>query len=567
MTEAFWPARIEIPGTARRGAGFLVTDRHVMTCAHVVRGHDGARVTLRDGTSAMATVVRAGPWWTETAAGADVAVLELPAAVAVPPARLAPYAALEIYAGQTLDIFGFPDQYGVGGVHTNYVAEPHHLVGDDIQIEAEGATGVRLQEGFSGAAVVHRATRQVVGMVRRAATGDERIGLMTPVASLAGHCPALADRIRLGLIDPAAYGELRAALRSVDFPRERFTQLLTWVRGKIPSLREDLTSVPGLVEALVVDTVAVDDREMRYHLSGLLSTFENEDVSRWAGRHLGRVEAPAAKPVRDGAVVICLEPTAREGGEAYRLKVWTVTEADGLLEEPVADVPGLSRDQWQPAVERELAAAIDRIPRSVREVTVEFVLPRMFLAEPVDEWLNLRDDRTPLGISKPLVVRDLDWFQDGPPDLAWRAESLREGKTGLAEVLRVWDCGQPLTKPVVFKANLRKNGGPHAVCLAGEWALPAQVSVAVGAQPPVLLWRRHPCPPGRHADYAECVSQRFVRELTGHLAGVTIDDVASHVLELRRDSVAGEDETHCGSGLVLLRDDARRRPMPLGFAG
>jgi hypothetical protein len=203
----------------------------------------------------------------------------------------------------------------------------------------------------------------------------------------------------------------------------------------------------------------------------------------------------------------------------------------------------------------------------VREVTVEFVLPRMFLAEPVDEWLNLRDDNSPLGISKPTVVRDLDWFNDGPPDLAWRAESLRDGKTSLAEVLRDWDCGRQLSKPLVFKALLRRGGGPLAVALSGEWARPAQVSVAVGAAPPVLLWRRHPCPPGPHADYAECVSQRFVRELKAQLAGVTIDEVARRVLDLRIDSVAGEDDTHCGSGLVLLRDDARRRPMSLGFAG
>lgn len=396
MTEAFWQARIDLPGTIRRGTGFLVSDRHVVTCAHVVRGHEEAQVTLRDGTSGKGVVLRRGPWWTPGAEEADVAVVELSSPVGVLPAPLAPYACLEIYAGHPLDIFGFPDQHRENGVYTDYAAEPHHFVGADIQLKASDAVGVRLQEGFSGAAVVHRASQQVVGMVRKAATGDERIGLMVPVGGLAAHCPALGDHIRLGLLDPPAYRELRAALESVRFSPERLRQLLTWLRGKVPGVRDDLTTLLAIVEALVVDTYAVDDRETRYHLVGLLAHLESDEALGWAFEHFGRSETLSSArrdEPRDGGIVVCLEPTAGVGAEAYRLKVWTVTEPDGFLEEPVSDVPGLARDQWQERVELALAEAFDRIPPDVGEVTVEFVLPRMLLSEPVDEWTNLREDR------------------------------------------------------------------------------------------------------------------------------------------------------------------------------
>ncbi|XVU29888.1 trypsin-like peptidase domain-containing protein [Actinoplanes sp. CA-054009] len=571
MIEAFWPARVDIPGTIRWGTGFLVTDRHVVTCAHVVRGHEEAQVTLRDGTSAKGTVLRHGPWWSAGAEAADVAVLELTAPVDVEPARLAPFAAPEIYAGQTLGIFGYPDHYRDDGVYAGYTAEPYHLVGTDIQLTASGAIGVRLQEGFSGAAVVHEPTQQVVGMVRKAATGDERIGLMVPVATLAEHCPALGDRVWLGPIAPAAYRGLREALGTVRHRPEEFRRVLSLMRSRVPGLRADLRSIEGVVEALVVDTVAVDDRETRYHLRGLLGELDSDRVHEWVTRELGagdRSDQAAVRPgpLHDGGIVVCLEPIAGGGAESYRLKVWTVTEADGLLEEPVADVSGLTRGDWQERVERELLRALERIPRTVREVAVEFVLPRMFLAEPVDEWFDHRED-TPLGVSRPVVVRDLDWFiNDDAGVLTERTDDLRSRASGVGEALRWRECVPPPTSINAFRAWLRLDQSPRAFGLAGGWSRPEYVTAAVVAGSPVLLWQRRPCPPGTHAEGVECTGRRFVRELTEELAGVPVDALAEKVRRLRAQSMADEDTGHCGSGLVLLRDDGRRRPASLGFA-
>ncbi|SNY73055.1 VMAP-C domain-containing protein [Paractinoplanes atraurantiacus] len=571
MTEAFWQARVDIPGTIRWGSGFLVTNRHVVTCAHVVRGHEEAQVTLRDGTTAKGTVLRHGPWWTPQSEGADVAVLELTEPVDVRPARLGPYAALEIYAGQSLDIFGFPDRHRENGVHTGYTAEPHHLVGADIQLSATDAIGVRLQEGFSGAAVVHGPTQQVVGMVRKAATGDERIGLMVPVGTLVEHCPALGEQIWLGPFDPAVYRGLREALRRVHCRPERLRRILSLVRRQVPALRADLRTVEGVVEALVVDTVTVDDRETRYHLRGMLGELESDPVDEWVIRELGageRTEQRAVRPgpLHDGGIVVCLEPIAGGGGESYRLKIWTVTEADGLLEEPVADVSGLARGEWQERVEHELLRALERIPRTVREVAVEFVLPRMFLSEPVDEWFDHRED-TPLGVSRPVMVRDLDWFINGEADvLAQRTDDLRSRRAGVGDALMWRDCTDPLPRLRSFKAWLRMNGSPRAFGLAGEWSRPEFVVAAVAAGPPVLLWQRRPCASGVHAEDVECTGRRFVRELKEELAGVPVDALADKVRQLRAVSMAEEDAGHCGSGLVLLRDDGQRRPMVLGFA-
>src|SRR5690242_20432684 len=127
-------------------------------------------------------------------------------------------------------------------------------------------------------------------MLRAAAPGDERIALMVPVSELAGHCPALGETISLGPLDPAAYRELRDSLRPLAERPERVRQLLTRVRAKVPSLRADLRSVEAIVEAVVLETMTVDERETRYHLAGLLGLLEIDSASRWMAEHLSRGE-------------------------------------------------------------------------------------------------------------------------------------------------------------------------------------------------------------------------------------------------------------------------------------
>jgi hypothetical protein len=570
MIEPRWQARIDIPGTRRRGSGFLVTDRHVFTCAHVVHGHDEAAVTLRDAPDPRpATVVADGPWWSPTAAEADVAVLELHDPVAVEPAVFAPHTGVEIYALQPLATSGYPRGYEPTGVSTGCTVSPYRLIGPNVQLDAQDDLGVWLQEGFSGAAVYHEGTGQVLGMVKAAGRGAERVGVMVPVTQLARHCPRLDDLIELGSLSAKAYTELRDALRTLRLPPVEVGRILTSVRAKIEGMPHHLTSLAAVVEAMVVETMLVDDAEMRWHLAGLMSRLDTDETRRWASLHLwpGALPEVKAEPTHDGAVVVRLEPAAASGAEAYDLTVWTVTGADGELSEPVVSEPGLTRGQWQDRVEDGLCRALGRMPMTVSAVVVEFVLPRRFLSEPVDEWFNRADDDTPLGVSRPVVVRDLDWFNHAnPADLTNRVRRLRDTATSLGDRMRWRDCRKAPGSPIAFKAWLRTGDGPLALGLTGQWAQPEHLSSAVASGPPVMVWRREPCAPGTHESGTECAGLRFSRDLTEALRGVTIDAVAQRVRELRADAAAEEDEMHCGSGITLLRDDGLRRPMPLSFA-
>lgn len=572
MTGERWQSRVEVPGTATRGSGFLVAPRHVLTCAHVVQGHKDVRVTLMDGGGPrQATVVDSGAWWTpEAHEPGDVAVLELEEAVAVEPARFAPLSAVEIYRDQKLTAFGFPAGHADRGVSSVFTADPTSWIGNHLQITATDDLGVWLRSGFSGAAVVHGTTKKVVGMVKAATRGEARVGVMVPVGELVRRVPALDDLIPLRPFSAAAYRQLRRVLADIELDEIEIGRLLNHFRTRHPALPAHLSSLQSIVEALVIETVTRDDDEVRDNLAVFLVRLGTGPTLRWAAEHLWQDRPPPAKapepePAGEGAIVVRLAPTAGDG--AYELTVWTVTDPDGELSDPVRHEEGLAYEHWQERVEAAVAEALRRIPYPIETVVVEFVLPRAFLSEAVDEWISHGDDHTELGVARPVVVRDLDWFSaENPAELSRRAKAVRGHPGPLVELLRWRDCARPPGRPSAFKAWLRAGEVSLVLGLAGDWSRPEQLSHAVACGLPVMVWRRGDCEPEAHVRGETCAGAAFRRELTDRLDGVTVSTVAERVRQLRAEFVAGESGLQCGNAITLLLDDSRRRPAPLDFA-
>ena len=104
MQDVRWLARITTAGPAGplTGAGILISDREVLTCAHVVHGVTEAEVRLvahPDRPPLAATVVLRGPWPELPGGAGDVAVLELSEPVPAQTASPAPFAPLHRWAG------------------------------------------------------------------------------------------------------------------------------------------------------------------------------------------------------------------------------------------------------------------------------------------------------------------------------------------------------------------------------------------------------------------------------------------------------------------------------------
>jgi len=167
-------ARVRTPGGRVCGAGFLVAERLLCTCAHVVAdalGGSASSVEPPDGVVGVdfpfldggACEGRVSVWRrVGDAPPEDVALLALKGAV---PARARPARLLapRVLAGHEFRVCGFPEGSDVG-VWARGVLDERRADGT-VQIEREGPSGFRVQPGHSGAPVWDVRERGVVGMV------------------------------------------------------------------------------------------------------------------------------------------------------------------------------------------------------------------------------------------------------------------------------------------------------------------------------------------------------------------------------------------------------------------
>ncbi|WP_410573416.1 trypsin-like peptidase domain-containing protein [Amycolatopsis sp. cmx-4-61] len=183
------------------GAGMLLGESVVLTCAHVVQAAgeealSGAHVHVRfvglDGMPETLASVRPGCWVPPSEDGrGDIALLDLAEAFSHVPG--APLVRLGAVRDRVVHTYGFPapHRYGVW-VNNAELAGPAGAGGEWIQLNSP-LPGERVRRGFSGAGVIDKATGAVLGMVVTEYT-DERAGLayLIPVEVIVRHVPDVA---------------------------------------------------------------------------------------------------------------------------------------------------------------------------------------------------------------------------------------------------------------------------------------------------------------------------------------------------------------------------------------
>lgn len=205
-----WRVRIYDADGFVRGAGVLVSDRHILTCAHVIV--DGWPVTTGPGFLVLVdfparlslgkceAMVSENGWFpvnaegeTGAAGNGDVAVLELAMPVSLPSAMIAP-------AGQALNRRVWMSGYPAGAVHGvkafARVSEKPAPETDWVQLDAVHALGQRVDRGFSGAGVVDEENGTVLGIVV-AFYGSElaQVNWMLPIETIERYWPVLRERV------------------------------------------------------------------------------------------------------------------------------------------------------------------------------------------------------------------------------------------------------------------------------------------------------------------------------------------------------------------------------------
>ncbi|MGW3963535.1 trypsin-like peptidase domain-containing protein [Amycolatopsis sp. NPDC005003] len=254
------------------GAGMLLGESTVLTCAHVVQAAgeealSGAHVLVRfvglDGMPETLAAVRPGCWVPPSEDGrGDIALLDL--AEAFPHVPGAPLVRLGAVRDRVVHTYGFPapHRYGVW-VNNAELAGPAGAAGEWIQLNSP-LPGERVRRGFSGAGVIDKATGAVLGMVVTEYT-DERAGLayLIPVEVIVRHVPDVARWVG----DPPrpSAGPLIVVIGDRDSAvREGF---LAQVRRERRGSR-----VSGDRLAAIVDATGKTTGEVAEHVSAGIST-------------------------------------------------------------------------------------------------------------------------------------------------------------------------------------------------------------------------------------------------------------------------------------------------------
>ncbi|MFD7457801.1 MULTISPECIES: VMAP-C domain-containing protein [unclassified Streptomyces] len=542
MSKSAWHARIVCGREV--GAGFLVSARRVLTCAHVVRFSDTADITVtfpgrRDLGAVRATVTVHGGWRGGAADPGDLAVLELSREVPLAPAAFAPPGAEQ--GRPELVAYGFPKGYDEGMLAV-YRALPGPLISDEwVQLEAVSAHGQPLAAGFSGAAVT-LADGTVVGMVSAiAGSPDVRVGRMLPTEVMARYWGELGELVPT----PGHHAEERRRLYALvrQAERARLTcrpdQLYVDAVGPFgPPLPEG--GFPTLERAAAYVQFEVP---------------EEEAVTRFADRLAGLIGEQAGDSGPAAAWSPIVVEIEHSGAGADQVTVEVSAYRDGHRR-PVG-ARRLPRTGVRAYVQERIDEAFTQLAPDADEL-ITFVLPREWLNEPVARWECSPDDPTPLGCAYPLVVADRARHRSGRlrHQLAKKWQKLDTGGATLHRVA----CGTP-ERPPSLRKRLRDHDAAMAAYTVPPTAALPHFEAGLNVPVPVLLWSRTGCPGIGHD--GPCGGGAFLDELTESVTGVPPADLPRHVRALRDTAeAADEPDRHWARDLQLMWDDPRCFPEP-----
>ncbi|MEV0317707.1 trypsin-like peptidase domain-containing protein [Streptomyces sp. NPDC050658] len=561
MSSASWHARIVCGGEI--GAGFLVSDRHVLTCAHVVRSSGRAQIAVSfphraDLGELPAAVCAHGGWDGRGDDPGDLAVLELDRPVPVRPAEFA--APDDAYAEPRprLLVYGFPKGYPEGTL-AEYRATAAQLIADEwVQLEAWSAHGQPLAPGFSGAAVTLADSNRVVGMVSAAphASTGVRNGRMLPASVMARYWAPLGDLIPTPGHRRAAKERLRelveraASSGLADDPERLYHDAVGPLGPPVP-----LGGFDSLWSAAWYVLWEVDDPDalgrLADRLAGLLAAPEPAD-------------RPAACEPPDWSPILVDIKHSGEGGGKLLVEVSAYREGH---RHPVGS-DTLATDGVRSFVQARVDDAFSHLAPGTDEL-LAFVLPRELLNWPVAQWPCGADDPTPLGCSYPLVVTDRSRRRGGlRHQLARKWEAL-EGRPPTA--LHRVECGSR-EKPGKLRFRLRQEGAdlagfasPPRADRAAPGAEVTHFDVSLTAPVPVLLWPRTGCADAdKHGEaYGSCAGSEFLDRLATHVDGLRPAELPRTILTLRETAEASDEpERHWARDVQILWDDPRCFPDP-----
>ncbi|MFF1376835.1 trypsin-like peptidase domain-containing protein [Streptomyces sp. NPDC058308] len=591
MSSASWHARIDCG--RETGAGFLVSERHLLTCAHVVRDGGAREIAVSFphhkalGTVA-ATVCAHGGWSGRHDDAGDLAVLELERPVRVAPAEFALPGDAYDHPRPRLLAYGFPEGYDEGTLAEYRATAAQLIAGEWVQLEAWSAHGQPLAPGFSGAAVTLADSGRVVGMVSAAAGGSGvRNGRMLPASVMARYWPPLGDLVPTPGHRRAAKERLRALVDRVvadgaggggaPDPERLYRDAVGPLGPPVPP--EGFASLWAAAWYLLSE---VEDPAATARLTDRLADLLEAPATP-AAPAPSRSPSPGGPPPAWSPILVEIDHSGA-GGDQVLVEVSACRDGH---RHPVASHT-LARDRVPAYVRARVDDAFSHLAPDAEEL-LAFVLPRTLLNMPVAQWGRGADDPTPLGCSYPLVVADRARRTGGLRHQLARKWQNVDGRPA-APLYRV-ECATQ-EKPNRLRFRLRQDDAD----LAGftlpprEARVGAHFDATLNAPVPVVLWPRSGCAAHVRDDAGgtggatggpdasvstagsgtrggtgsgDCAGSAFLDRAAAHVEGLSLAELPRVILALREAADAADDpDAHWARDVQLLWDDPRCLPGP-----
>jgi NTP-dependent ternary conflict system VMAP-like protein/trypsin-like peptidase len=573
-----WQARVDIGGLVE-GSGFLVSDRAVLTCAHVVRHGERAEVVFPGAPGlppVPATVAMRGPWAGGAQDPGDVAVLELDRAVPLGPAVFAGLDEAYRMPQPKLVAYGFPAGYDEEGVQSELRVTSSQLIRDEWdQLEFWKGYGQEPVQGFSGAAVTLEGSGGVVGMVS-AHDPVNRSGRMIPAQVLARHAPRLAELIPTpGYRDDDKRRLRELVERAPELPCT-VDRLLRTALGPLGIAAPPAHGTDGLWEAVWYLLSEAPPRfgalplaELTVRLADLVPDEAlGRELRSWSRTHRALHHEPApgnpaptapSDPERTRRWSPILVEIERSGADRSALLVEVSAYRDGSRR--LVGEKRLAKGQVREWVLDRIDEAFGEIDTEGREL-IAFALPRGWLNQPVDQWSRRKGNRSPLGCLSPVVVMDHD--RRASDLLQFKLKkmwSMLDRQPGSA--LHRIGC-QGAQRPERLSVQLQDVYGPVGFARPPKSPRDRELHrAALDAPAPIVVWPRAGCGGAKGDGRCDrsCAGNDFLDALAGDLALIPPAELPERIFELRKRAFLHEEaEPHWAADLALVWEDPRWFP-------
>lgn len=538
------------------GTGFLVAECYLLTCAHVIEtlGQDWKNLAtlipisfFEAGLDSDASVApdpshqapshQAKMVWQQLDEPGiyrnDFALLKLTAAA---PCEIEPLQLklLGTSNPSVLQSFGFPSGDTAG---RNLTAEfGGEIRGGWVQIEGIGATGLAVEDGFSGAPVWCQASEGWVGMVvaRDRRRPEAKVGFIIPTERLSAPLRELRRRTLHDILEPYKQEIADQIVNAYQVCRPEgwlspYSNRLQPILSDLSSMPDGDAACPRLVQfaaGLLSQTVPPT---LRLSLERWVNS-ETDDLLSLRQTMLERLNASISQPSQQtsAGLLVAVRPHDQKS-ERYYVNAWLVRDFNAYQPEQWDGVnslifkPAMQEDEQKPPLDPENGVTCKDIPIlmadyltqagncgiDLRGLTVEIFVPLELLNTAFEQWIIPDADGFPQPLSQDchVVVRSHErlegYRQRGRWHAKWKCLKQREdckaqplflpGEENLRQLVKKFDASAEALGLKLSKRPSTERGG--------ELALVLRTGI------PIALWVRQP---GPTVDWGEKIDARLL---------------------------------------------------------